>query len=82
MDFFGALIIGPSGSGKSTLCAGLSQFFTSLKRPHKLINLDPANEDMKYKCDIDIRELVKVDEVMDQLKLGPNGALVFLFRFY
>jgi adenylate kinase family enzyme len=48
-EFFGAILIGPSGSGKSTMCAGIQQFFSSIKRKHITINLDPANEDMKYK---------------------------------
>ena len=48
MNFFGAFIIGPSGSGKSTLCGGLEEFFTKIKRPYKIINLDPAIEHMKY----------------------------------
>ena len=49
LQFFGAYVIGPSGSGKSTLCEGLSQFFTSLERKHIIINLDPANDNSKYK---------------------------------
>lgn len=48
-EFFGAILIGPSGSGKSTLCAGLQQFLTEIKRKHIVINLDPANEEQKYK---------------------------------
>lgn len=48
-DFFGALVIGPSGSGKSTLCAGLQQFLSALGRKHVVINLDPANDQCKYK---------------------------------
>jgi hypothetical protein len=48
-----------------------------MKRTVKVINLDPAAETYKYKCDIDVRELIKVTDVMEKLKLGPNGALVY-----
>jgi hypothetical protein len=48
-----------------------------MKRNVKVINLDPAAETSQYKCDIDIRELVSVLDVMAKMKLGPNGALVY-----
>ena len=35
-----------------------------IDRPHCIINLDPANEHMAYQCDIDIRELVDLEDVM------------------
>lgn len=36
---------------------------------------------MKYKCTIDIKELIKLEEVMEEFKLGPNGALLYCFEF-
>lgn len=48
---------------------------------HSLLNLDPGNEDTLYDCDIDIQDLVKVSEVMEELKLGPNGSLLYCFDF-
>jgi hypothetical protein len=39
--------------------------------------LDPAAENFGYKCDIDVRELISVPDVMKKLKYGPNGALVY-----
>lgn len=67
---FGVLVIGPSGSGKSTLCEGLQQFMDSVRRPSCVINLDPANESAMYRTGIDIQELIKLDEVMENLNLG------------
>lgn len=81
---FGQLVIGAPGAGKSTYCSGMVQLLAALHRPTVCVNLDPANEFLPYKCDVDIRELVTVDEVMERLKLGPNGALqyvLFLFSF-
>merc|ERR1740121_2056590 len=46
-----------------------------------MINLDPANDDLPYQCDIDIRELVNVEDVMTEMGLGPNGALVYAMEY-
>jgi GTPase SAR1 family protein len=40
------------------------------------VNLDPAARRLPYDPDVDIRDYVNVDDVMNQLGLGPNGALV------
>ncbi|EGR28989.1 hypothetical protein IMG5_165330 [Ichthyophthirius multifiliis] len=80
--YFGVLIIGPSGSGKTTLCAGFQQIFNQLERSHLIINLDPATEYTKYdKADIDIKDLICIDDVMQELNLGPNGALLYCMQF-
>lgn len=52
-----------------------------MKRNIWVINLDPAAEIFTYKCDFDIRELISVDDVCEELKLGPNGALVFCIEY-
>jgi len=38
--------------------------------------LDPAAEDTPYEPIADIRELIHTDDVMEEEKLGPNGALI------
>ncbi|KHN81271.1 GPN-loop GTPase 2 [Toxocara canis] len=77
---FGQLVIGAPGAGKSTYCASMSQLLAALRRPAVCVNLDPANEILPYKCDVDIRELITVEEAMLRLKLGPNGALRYCMR--
>ena len=42
-----------------------------------LVNLDPANENIPYDCDLDVRELIELDTVMEESSLGPNGALLY-----
>jgi len=81
MVVFGQLVIGPPGAGKTTYCTGMQQLLGALKRPRTLINLDPANDDLPYDCDIDIRELVNVEDVMTELGLGPNGGLVYAMEY-
>ena len=67
---FGVMVIGPSGSGKTTFCDGLQQFMDSIRRKSCVVNLDPANTSAAYRMGVDIQELVKLDEVMEELKLG------------
>ena len=65
-----------------------------VKRTINVVNLDPAAEHFDYpifagknlrwnigarKCDLDIRELIEIDDAMDDqaLRFGPNGGLIF-----
>ena len=78
---YAQLVIGPPGSGKSTYCRGMKEFLSALGRKVAVVNLDPANSILPYECEIDISELISLSEVMDGLKLGPNGSLVYCMEF-
>lgn len=78
---FGQLVIGPPGSGKSTYCNRMCELMKELDRKVELVNLDPANEQMESKCDIDIMQLITVEDAMDHFKLGPNGALMYCLEY-
>lgn len=78
---FGQLVIGPAGSGKSTYCHAMKQFLTGTGRKVAIINLDPANDNMPFEPDWDISELITLSDVMDMLKLGPNGGLIYCMEF-
>ena len=45
-----------------------------------MVNLDPANDDL-VRYAVDVAELVALEEVMEQLELGPNGGLVYCMEF-
>lgn len=78
---FGQLVIGPPGSGKTTYCAGMVQFLSGFGRKVAVVNLDPANDVLPYQADIDISDLITISDVMDTLKLGPNGGLVYCMEY-
>lgn len=79
--YYGQLILGPPGAGKTTYCNEMSKLLKSNGRKVVLINLDPANDSISYKPNIDIRSLIILEDVMDQHNLGPNGALVYCIEY-
>ncbi|MCJ1252484.1 ATP binding protein [Lignoscripta atroalba] len=81
MSKFGVLVMGPAGAGKTTFCSSLIQHLRNNKRSCFYINLDPAAEDFDYQPDLDITELITLEDVMNDLDLGPNGGLIYCFEF-
>ncbi|CAN4096212.1 unnamed protein product [Withania somnifera] len=74
---YAQLVIGPAGSGKSTYCSTLYQHCETTRRTIHVVNLDPAAENFEYPVAMDIRELISLDDVMEELGLGPNGGLMY-----
>jgi len=81
MARYGQLIMGPAGCGKSTYTAVMKEHFLVHRKTVRCVNLDPAAEDFKYECDIDVRELISVDDVMEEFGYGPNGALMYCVEY-
>ncbi|CAH1382708.1 hypothetical protein MTP99_006690 [Tenebrio molitor] len=80
---YAQLVIGPAGSGKSTYCSALVQHGIDAKRAIEVVNLDPAAEHFDYQPMVDIRELIHVQDTMEdeELHFGPNGGLVFCIEY-
>ncbi|KAL5970016.1 GPN-loop GTPase 3, partial [Taenia solium] len=55
----------------------------TVQRPCRVVNLDPAAEYFEYTPSADIRDLIQVDDTMqdDELGLGPNGGLIFCMEY-
>jgi len=53
----------------------------SIGRSAHLINFDPAAENFVHPPSKDIRDLVSVDEVMEELQYGPNGGLIYALEY-
>lgn len=77
----GVLVIGPAGAGKSTFCSLLQIHMNTIKRHCHVINMDPAAERLPYDASGDVRDLITVGDVMEELGLGPNGGLVYCFEY-
>lgn len=74
---FAQLVIGPPGAGKSTYCNDMHQFLGAIGRKCSIVNLDPANDQTSYPCALDVRDLVTLEEIMGEDKLGPNGGVLY-----
>ncbi|BDD54750.1 hypothetical protein MAP00_000341 [Monascus purpureus] len=73
--------MGPAGAGKTTFCNAIIQQLQNTRRSCFYVNLDPAAETFSYEPDLDIRELITLEDVMEELELGPNGGLIYCFEF-
>ncbi|CUM46971.1 unnamed protein product [Debaryomyces tyrocola] len=81
MSRVGVLALGPAGVGKSTFCNSIITHMQSIGRRAHIVNLDPAAEPSEYEFTIDIRDLISLQDVMEEMDLGPNGALIYCFEF-
>jgi len=69
-------LIGTAGSGKSSLVRSYKEWLDHNGIDAIIVNLDPGAEALPYVPDIDIREWVSLQEMMDEYALGPNGAQI------
>lgn len=84
MPRYGQLVMGPAGSGKSTYCSNMFRHCENIRRTIHVVNLDPAAEHFDYPVLADIRELIHLDDAMDDeaMRLGPNGGLIFCMEYF
>lgn len=71
-QLFGQLVIGPPGAGKTTYCQKMMEFYAQLGRKACIVNLDPANENMNFKPEIDVMQLITLEDVMDHYVRRQN----------
>jgi GTPase SAR1 family protein len=68
--------IGSAGSGKSTLTNAFAGWMQGQGFDAITVNLDPGIENAPYVPDIDIRDWVKLRDIMREYGVGPNGAQI------
>ena len=68
--------IGTAGSGKSTLTYNFKQWMNNRGLDAITVNLDPGADNLSYDPDVDIRDWISLQEIMESYKLGPNGAQI------
>lgn len=81
MSKYGVMVMGPAGAGKSTFCASLITHLQLNRRSCFYVNLDPAAETFEHQPDLDIKDLISLEDVMEEMGLGPNGGLIYCFEF-
>jgi GPN-loop GTPase len=69
-------ITGTAGSGKSLLTSRLLQWYVDRKSFPISINLDPGAVSLPYEPDVDVRDYIDINTLMEKYDLGPNGSLV------
>jgi len=73
---FVVFIIGTAGSGKSMLTSSYGNWLRTEKQNVALANLDPGALHLPYTPDLDVRDFISIENIMDEYGLGPNGALI------
>jgi len=69
-------VLGPAGSGKSTFSGSFQEWMRSNGYDAITVNLDPGAEFLPYEPDVDVRNYINLQEIMDDYGLGPNGAQI------
>lgn len=68
--------VGTAGSGKSTLVGAYKEWMEDAGVDSIIVNMDPGADTLPYEPDVDIREWISLDDVMQEYSLGPNGAQI------
>jgi GTPase SAR1 family protein len=73
---FFLFVIGTAGSGKSRFTAAFSNWLRLKKQEVISVNLDPGVLSLPYQPNVDVREYISLNGLMENYSLGPNGALI------
>jgi len=60
---------------------GRRQFLNAAGRETVVVNLDPGNDLLPYDCAVDVMELIRLEDAMEEFDLGPNGGLVYCMEY-
>lgn len=74
-------IVGTAGSGKTTLTATFLDWLRNQNIYAISVNLDPGVKRVPYYPEIDVREYIDIDKIMEEYQLGPNGGLIVSMDF-
>jgi GPN-loop GTPase len=69
-------VVGTAGSGKSRFTAAMQRWMKERGLDLVSLNLDPGAESLPYGPDVDIRDWIRLADVMEKYELGPNGAQI------
>lgn len=66
---------------QTTFCSALINHLQNNRRSCFYVNLDPAADEFAHEPDLDIKDLISLEDVMEEMGLGPNGGLIYCFEF-
>lgn len=69
-------VLGTAGSGKSELTGTFTRWLEMQGENAMAINLDPGAITSPYSANVDVRDYIKVEALMKEYGLGPNGGLM------
>ncbi len=69
-------VLGTAGSGKSELTGAFTRWMEMQGEDAMAINLDPGAITIPYSANVDVRDYIKVEVLMEEYGLGPNGGLM------
>ncbi len=69
-------VTGTAGSGKSFLTNALKNWYISRGEDAIAVNLDPGVVNLPYEPDVDVRQRIDLQDIMERYSLGPNGGLI------
>jgi len=69
-------VTGTAGSGKTYLTNALKSWYVGKGEDAIAVNLDPGVLNLPYEPDVDVRQMIDLQEIMEEYGLGPNGALI------
>ncbi|UZJ52573.1 hypothetical protein CBS101457_001893 [Exobasidium rhododendri] len=78
------IVIGMAGSGKSTFTTSLQSYpatHPGASVPY-FVNLDPAVMNTGYSANVDIRDTIDYQRLMQEYNLGPNGGILTALNLF
>jgi len=69
-------VLGTAGSGKSELTSVFTRWLEMQGENAMAVNLDPGAITIPYSANVDVRDYIRVESLMEEYGLGPNGGLM------
>ncbi|HEY4700127.1 MAG TPA: ATP/GTP-binding protein [Nitrososphaerales archaeon] len=73
---YSIFLTGTAGSGKTRLASVLKPWYEDKGASTAIVNLDPGAVSLPYAPDVDVRDFIDLQEIMESYQLGSNGALI------
>ena len=69
-------VTGTAGAGKSLLTSKIKEYYAKNGTFPITLNLDPGVGSLPYSPDIDVRDYIDLNTIMEKYQLGSNGSLI------